>query len=117
MTRSRFLALLQSMLVLLLLAGVSGMEPIRSNAGLQDQVVERLSVIALADESTSEWRQEAKRGRDRIEGDGPDQADLGPARPRLIDRGRIIAIGCDFAPNAPPSHRPCAAPPTGPPLV
>jgi hypothetical protein len=49
-------------------------------------------------------------------GIGPDWRSL-PASPGelTLDRVRFIRIGQVSHPTAPPGHRPCAAPPTGPP--
>jgi hypothetical protein len=106
------------MLALLLVAGVPLVGP-SSGTAQQIQAVERIvAVLAPSDEAAGEWHREAKADQDRFDGgDGPDPILVPQIRFNLVDQARFIRIGCDFQPNAPPSHRPCAAPPTGPPLV
>ena len=116
MIPARLLAfLIQPMLALLLLAGVPAVEPDRQ--GQRVQVVERLLVLATASHGdAAEWRQDEGTATERFDGDdGPDPAVFLPTRPRFIVRADGIAVGCDFDATAPPRHRVCAAPPTGPP--
>jgi len=105
------------MLALLLLAGVPMVEPGRTGTAFRGQTVERLAVLAVPpDETAGEWRRDSKRDRENVDGDdGPDPAVFLPTRPRFIVRADGIAVGCDFDATAPPRHRVCAAPPTGPP--
>jgi len=50
--------------------------------------------------------------------DGPGPAAAGPAAPdSILDLARATQIGRSAHPTAPPSHRPYAAPPTGPPVA
>jgi hypothetical protein len=51
-------------------------------------------------------------------GDGPEPVSAcAGATPVLLDLARLVRIGRVSYATAPPSHRPCAAPPTGPPFV
>jgi hypothetical protein len=121
MTTRLFVALLQPLLALLLIAGA----PLMAHGGSEGPRVEIVDTsfksLGLARERADqdENRAAADRGdRDRLDGDGPEPiATLTAPCESILDRARIIRIGRSSYPTAPPSHRPCAAPPTGPPLA
>jgi hypothetical protein len=112
------LALVQPLLALLLIAGTA-------QAGLcffedrdRNGAVERTlslagDVIAPLDDYTVGLQAPAGGGNDH------DAGSILPAiAPAIIlDQARLIRMARVAYSNAPPSHRPCAAPPTGPPLV
>lgn len=110
------LAFAQSLLALLLVTGAAQARPCLLDD--RDRIEAPESTPGLSgdltapreDPSPSLWA--ASGGED----------DAGPALPGVapaivLDQARLIRTGCVAHPNAPPSHRPCAAPPTGPPLV
>ncbi len=102
------------MLALLLLAGVPALEPDRH--GPRVHGVERiLALAAAAQKDAGEWRAGDRAEADRFEGDDTPKAALAAPSPALFDRAHAIAVGCAFDATAPPRHRACAAPPTGPP--
>ena len=116
------LHLIQPLLAFLLLAGVPSAEVVRAQDGRLVRVVEvGFKTLWLHRErSTASSSVEAKAGPDRLDGEdkipdpvvgAPDLLDFG------LDRARLIRIGRACYPTAPPSHRPCAAPPTGPPSL
>ena len=118
----RLLALLQPLLALLLLAGAPGVEVARAPDGRLVRVVEAGSkpLWLYRERSAASSRAETKAGPDRLDGDSrtPDPVAGAPAAFDLaFDRARLIRIGCVGYSTAPPSHRPCAAPPTGPPSL
>ena len=111
-------ALIQPMLALLLFAGmpVAGADQVR--AGPLLQAAERL--MAPADSLTvrvDEWRDVASAVAERSDGDDTPEAILTAGAVAPLDRARLIRIGRSVYATAPPRYRPCAAPPTGPPLV
>jgi hypothetical protein len=112
---ARLLALLiQPMLAVLLLAGVPVVELDR--LGQRVQAVERVLALATdAQESAGEWREDNRAEAERL--DGADTPKVTPAAfaALLLDGARLLEIGCAFDATAPPTHRACAAPPTGPP--
>ena len=114
------IALFQPLLALLLLAG----EPAAVRGALDDAAFARsedsLKIVGLVKSNAARESDESEmRGLpERSDGDGLDPVAVPADLPRLIlDRARIIRVGCSAYPTAPPSHRPCAAPPTGPPFV
>ncbi|HEV2557227.1 MAG TPA: hypothetical protein VGU45_01245 [Microvirga sp.] len=115
MIPARLLALLiQPMLALLLLAGVPALEPDRQ--GHRVQGVERILALATAaHEDAGEWRSDRSAETERFEGDAPPKGILTAFAPLRLDLALAIAVGCAFDATAPPRHRACAAPPTGPP--
>ncbi len=115
MIPARLLALLiQPMLALLLLAGVPAVEPDRH--GPRVQGVERILALATAAQADAgEWRSDGNAEAERLEGGDAPKATLPAFAPLTLDRAHAIAVGCAFDATAPPRHRPCAAPPTGPP--
>jgi len=112
------LALLQPLLALLLIAGEAQAEPFL----IQD---ERSWTIASSLDTASTWNDRA----DEASGTAQSSSDrddddhgfgyLLPSREivLVIDQARLIESSRTAYATAPPSHRPCAAPPTGPPLV
>lgn len=116
------LSLLQPLVVLLLLAGVPNVEFERTQDGRLVRVVEaEFKPLWLHPKrSAASSRVEVKAGPDRLEGGDktPNPAVGAPEASELgLDRARLIRISCVGYPTAPPSHRPCAAPPTGPPSL
>jgi hypothetical protein len=111
------LALAQSLLALLLMAGAAQAKPCLFEA--RDRIESGESTLNLSGaviaplEDTSLSLQAAPSGGD----DDPGSVLPGAAPTIVLDHARLIRISCVSYPNAPPSHRPCAAPPTGPPLV
>jgi len=110
--------LVQPMLALLLVAGAQLVE-IERAAGPRVQAAERiLAWTASTTAIPGEWRRDAAAEPDSFDGDDhPKPAVAFVAPPNLADRTRDIVIGCASTRDAPPSHPPCAAPPTGPPLA
>jgi hypothetical protein len=112
------MALLQPLLALLLMAGAAQAEPCL-------MVDERAWTLAEASEAASTWDERTDKvslivepSSDTSDSDHAAGYVLPPAEPVLVlDQARLIRIGRVAYPTAPPSHRPCAAPPTGPPLV
>ena len=112
------LALLQPLLALLLMAGVSQAEPCLI-------LDERGWTIESSSDAAGIWEDRAGRASmavqpssDQDDDDhGPGHVLHPPAVALVIDEARLIENGRAAFPTAPPSHRPCAAPPTGPPLV
>ena len=118
------IGLLQATLAILLLVGVPEAGRIRSDHGVLSGA--RLEVALKAIEQSRERADldaEAWANLDRLEGGEGDSSDLSsallPSRGfgLVLDQARLIRIGRTSYPTAPPSHRPCAAPPTGPPLA
>jgi hypothetical protein len=118
-TPTRLLAaLIQPMLALLLLAGVPVIEPDRVGSSPRVHAVERVFALAKASgEEAGEWRQDAGAAAERLDGDDTPDAVSAVFASAPLDRASLIRIGRSFYATAPPSHRPCAALPTGPPLV
>jgi len=120
---ARFLvSLIQPLLVLLLLAGVPNVEFARAQDGRLGRVVEAGSKLLWLhrDRPASSSRIEAKAVPDRPDSDGKTPEPVAGAPDSFgldLDRARLIRIGRACYPTAPPSHRPCAAPPTGPPSL
>jgi len=108
----------------MLLAGMQGGERARADAKLLSPVAIEATLKAIKQgqgRARAEYDAEAGSDLDQL-GDRPDpdpsDAALGDHASRsVLDRAYLIRIGCAFHPTAPPSHRPCAAPPTGPPLA
>ena len=116
--------LLQATLAVLLFAGTPASERARSDGSVLLPVAIEVTLRAI-DHSRERGRADhdaqARADLDRL-GDGadPDQLDalLGNQAFRLVpDRAYLIRVGRTSYPTAPPSYRPCAAPPTGPPLA
>jgi hypothetical protein len=114
------LRVLQPLLMLLLLAGVPGIDGARAGDGRLVQAVD-LGAKALwhhRDRATEAETALAEPRPDRLDDGAPEPAALG-SRPAwaALDRARLVRVGRAAYPTAPPSHRPCAAPPTGPPSL
>ncbi|MFL4996588.1 MAG: hypothetical protein ACJ8CF_18140 [Microvirga sp.] len=111
------LALAQSLLALLLMAGAAQAKPClfeaRDRIGSVEGTLSLSRDVIAPLEDTSLYFQAAPSGGD----DDPGSALPGAAPTIVLDHARLIRTSCVSYPNAPPSHRPCAAPPTGPPLV
>ncbi len=110
------LALAQSLLALLLMAGTAQAKPCliddRDCLGASETTL-ALSGDAIDSPEGVLADLQAVPGGD----DAPGSLLPGIAPTVLIDQARLITMGCIACPNAPPSHRACAAPPTGPPFV
>ncbi len=114
-----FIGLLQPLLALLLITGMAQAEPYLLDNDTRARVVERSAeaggVFAAQADHDSGLELIAAEFTDGDFGPGhallPDHAEI------ALDLARLIEIGCAAYPTAPPSHRPCAAPSTGPPLV
>jgi hypothetical protein len=116
------LSLIQPLLALLLLAGVPSAELMRGQDGKLVRVIEAGSKTLWLhrERSAASSSVEAKAGPDRLDGDDktPDPVVGAPDLLAFgLDRACLIRIGRACYPTAPPSHRPCAAPPTGPPTL
>lgn len=113
-----FRGVLQLSLALLLIAGTAQAEPC-----LMPE--ERVWVLSKALDTVSAYEDEADRTSAAVHpsqegGDNdPGLADLLHAtdEPFIVDWARLIRTRQAARPTAPPSHRHCASPPTGPPLV
>ncbi|WP_262027924.1 hypothetical protein [Microvirga sp. Mcv34] len=113
------LALVQPLLALLLIAGTAQAEPCFYEDRDRNGAVERIlnlsgDLVAPLDDVAASLQAPASGGNT-----DHDASPLLPAVAPMVvlDQARIIRTGRVAYPNAPPSHRPCAAPPTGPPLV
>jgi hypothetical protein len=111
--------LVRPLLALLLVAGLAQAVPSPRDDGDRARAVESAPKAAsLSVDRTAPEPLPATTVPDRaddLDGSGP----LLPAAAAGIvpDLARAIRIGRAAYPTAPPSHRPCAAPPTGPPLA
>jgi hypothetical protein len=112
------LALLQPLLALLLIASAAQAEPCLI-------LDERDWTIASSSDSVSTWNGRtdkasvtAQTSSDRDDDDyGFGYLLHSPETSLVIDQAGLIENSRAAYPTAPPSHWPCAAPPTGPPLV
>ena len=116
------LSLLQPLLAFLLLAGMPSAEFVRAQDGRLVRVIETgsKSLWLHRERSTASSSLEAKATPDRLDGDAKTSDPIAGAPDFVVlalDRARLIRIGRACYPTAPPSHRPCAAPPTGPPSL
>ena len=120
MTPRLLLALLQPLLALLLLAGApaagrgaaEGASFVRIERALESVGLTRAGAEHEAGQAEIRGVPERSGGGD----DGPAPASTAVTPHDVaLDRARFIRIGLSAYPTAPPSHRPCAAPPTGPP--
>jgi hypothetical protein len=111
--------LLQPLLALLLIAGMPPAEPDRMGHGARIRAIESpWKVFDPFRGQMGQWIVEAQAQPNRIDGDGGPDLVLLPSEPEIVlDLARLIETGRASHPTAPPSHRPCAAPPTGPPLA
>ncbi|WP_162820345.1 hypothetical protein [Microvirga calopogonii] len=113
------LALVQPLLALLLIAGTAQAQPCLFEDKDRNGAVERtLGVTADVFAPLEEFSV----GLQAPAAGGDDHRDAGVVLPAgaptvVLDQARLIRVGRAAYPHAPPSHRPCAAPPTGPPLV
>jgi len=110
------LALAQSLLALLLMAGTAQAKPCliddRDRLGAAETALALPGDIVESPERVLADLQAVPGG-----DDAPGSILPGVTPTIVIDHARLIRTGCIAYPNAPPSHRPCAAPPTGPPFV
>jgi len=110
------LGFVQPLLALLLMAGLAQAEPRLFDDNDRTRIIERTldTAIILADDAFQAERIVTDES-EKSHGFGyallPDWTEI------VLDRSRLIETGRSAYPTAPPSHRPCAAPPTGPPLV
>jgi hypothetical protein len=110
---------LRSLLALLLMAGPLTAQPVRAANGSFDASDDPINTLLLAQEQALDDIVETQSEPDHFDSDtGPGWSAVlaGPVE-RILDRTRSIRIGRVSYPAAPPNHRPCAAPPTGPPLA
>jgi len=110
------LGFVQPLLALLLMAGIAQAEPCLFDDNDRARIVERTLDAAsiLADDVVQADLIAADEGE---KGHGFGHALLPVWTGIVLDRARLIETGRAAYPTAPPSHRPCASPPTGPPLV
>ena len=116
------IGLLQTTLAILLLAGVPETGRARSDhGGLLDARTEVTLKAIEQFRDRADLDAETLADVGRIEGGDGDSTDLStallPSRAFVLDQAYLIRTGRTSYPNAPPSYRPCAAPPTGPPLA
>ncbi len=116
--------LLQLVLALLLVAGVPQAAPDRVEEGCQILTVGILTVgppyglFGLPDEPPREGSLQAPSVPSGSDGDDGSQPVVAtPADEHAFDRARLTAFRRTSYPIAASTHRPCAAPPTGPPLA
>jgi hypothetical protein len=117
-TRGFFASLLRPLLVLLLVVGSVTAERVRAADRTLRAIDESFRVLGLECERTFDDRAEAEREPDRFDGDdfSTGTALFDYAVRRVPDGVRLSQAGQAAYPAA-PRHRPCAAPPTGPPLA
>lgn len=111
------MALLQPLLALLLMAGAA-------QAGPCPIVEEREWVLTGSYEVVSTWDQRTDKGSLAVQPPSASDDDQGtgfalpvPKQALILDVARLVRNSLAAYPTAPPAYRPCAAPPTGPPLV
>lgn len=111
------LAFAQSLLTLLLVTGPAQAGPCLFDD--RDGIEALESTRSLSDDLVAPREDPSLPLRATFSGGDDDAGSVLPgATPTIVlDQARLIRTGCVAYPNAPPSHRPCAAPPTGPPLV
>ncbi|MGO4525272.1 hypothetical protein AB4097_10465 [Microvirga sp. 2MCAF35] len=112
------LALVQPLLALLLIAGTAQAQPCFLEDRDRNGAVER--TLSLTGDVIAPLLDDfAVRPQGPASGSDHDSGPILPAgAPAIVlDQARLIRVGRVAHPTAPPSHRPCAAPPTGPPLV
>ena len=106
----------QPLLALLLMAGMAQAEPCLFDDRDRTRVIEHtLDAVSILADDVIQAEQIASD--DAEKGGGFGYALLPSWTGIVLDRARLIENDRAFYPTAPPSHRPCAAPPTGPPLV
>jgi hypothetical protein len=112
------LALVQPLLALLLLAGSAQAEPCLLEDWDRTYTVESALLsgdwIVPSEDAPPIMQAAPERG-----DDGPGDGSVLPVAALMIvlDEGRLIEMSRAAYSTAPPSHRPCAPPSTGPPLV
>jgi hypothetical protein len=112
------LALLQPLLALLLIAGAAQAEPCLIPDERSWGVASSLATASTWNDPADEVSLAVQPSSDRGDDDhGFGALLLRPEVVLVIDQARLIENSQAAYPTAPPSHRPCAAPPTGPPLV
>jgi len=111
------MALLQPLMALLLMAGAAQAQPCMM-VDEREWVLTGSSVtVGSWDERTDKVSVLVQPSLDRDHDHGAGHV-LSISKPALIlDQARLIRNSRTTYPTAPPSRRPCAAPPTGPPLV
>jgi hypothetical protein len=112
------LAFLQPLLALLLIAGAGQAEPCLILDERDWSVASSFDTASTWDDPADEVSLALQPSSDRDDDDhGFGALLLSPEAVLVLDQARLIENSQASYPTAPPSHRPCAAPPTGPPLV
>ena len=110
------LGFVQPFLALLLMTGTAQAEPCLFDDNDRARIIERtLDTASILTDDVFQADQIASD--EAEEGHGFGYAVLPIWTGIVLDQARLIENGRASYPTAPPSHRPCAAPPTGPPLV
>jgi hypothetical protein len=116
MNALRLVWLIQPLLALLLLAGAPVGTVARSD-GTFMRGIERAAEGVAGPRERAVVACPSLSEPERLDGDSLQIHVLAASPQVAIDRARSIEIDRPSYPTAPPSHRPCAAPPTGPPLA
>jgi hypothetical protein len=113
------IGLLQPLLALLLMVGVAQAEPAVSKDDSRVHAIENsLKVLSVSKNRTNglELQAQVYLGEDNSD-NGSEPVLLLPETGAILDQAYLIRTSRVAYPTAPPSHRPCASLPTGPPLV
>ena len=115
---SAFAIPVRLLLAFLLLAGTLAAERMRAS-GSDHSTDHTLTILGLDPEQVLADVVEPQGDPERSNGHtGPAWLALAPGfDDLLLDRARRVRVSRASCPTAPPGHRPCAAPPTGPPSV
>ena len=109
---------LAALLALLLIAGAAQAEPCLIPDERSWSIASSFDTASTWDDSADEVSLAVQPLSDRDDDDhGFGALLVAPEVVLVIDQARLIENSQAAYPTAPPSHRPCAAPPTGPPLV
>jgi hypothetical protein len=113
---SLFAFFVRSLLAVLLLAWPLAAERIRADGSVTDHA---FTILGLDPEQMVADAIAPQGDPERLDGDrGPAWLALAAGTDDLIlDQARLVRVSRGPYPTAPVSHRPCAAPPTGPPLA